>query len=243
MCLTFSQVQHSLFRPPARAGYPAAFRAQFQGYSEIGDLTVTVQGEGRFLQNKVLKKFGPNRVVQHVGRACGGDAADRLELQPQSCRQVLDKSGVVTQRTGGLKVRMSWLILEHEFWGSFMTVALDHMILPVSDVEKSVHFYYKTLGLKYEPVALMRVSPTLVLQLIQQPPQISQHLAFSMSKAEFDETFRRLKAAEVPYGDNFDTVGTMTGPGVSHGSSKNASSVYFRDPDGHMLEIMHYEAS
>src|SRR5476651_713158 len=123
-----------------------------------------------------------------------------------------------------------------------MTVALDHMILPVNDVETSVHFYYKMLGLKYEPVALIRVSPTLVLQLIQQPPQISQHLAFSMSRAEFDETLGRLKAAEVPYGDNFDTVGTMSGPGTSHGSAKNARAIYFRDPDGHMLEIMHYES-
>ncbi len=122
-----------------------------------------------------------------------------------------------------------------------MTVALDHMILPVSDVEKSVRFYYKMLGLKYEPDALMRVSPTLVLQLIQQPPQISQHLAFSMSKAEFDETLARLKTAEIPFGNNFDTVGTMSGPGTSHGSAKNARAIYFRDPDGHMLEIMHYE--
>jgi len=122
-----------------------------------------------------------------------------------------------------------------------MTVALDHMNLPVNDVETSVRFYYKMLGLKYEPVALIRVSPTLVLQLIQQPPQISQHLAFSMSKAEFDETLSRLKTAEIPYGDNFDTVGTMSGPGTSHGSAKNARAIYFRDPDGHMLEIMHYD--
>ena len=122
-----------------------------------------------------------------------------------------------------------------------MTAALDHTILSVSDVEKSVRFYYKTLGLKYEPEALIRVSPTMVLQLIERPPQISQHLAFSMSKIEFDAALARLKAANVPYGDNFDTVGTMSGPGVSHGSGKNAASIYFRDPDGHMLEIMHYE--
>jgi len=122
-----------------------------------------------------------------------------------------------------------------------MTVSLDHLILPVSDVEKSVRFYYKVLGLKYEPDALVRVSPTLVLQLIERPPQTGQHLAFSMSKGEFDDTLARLKTLEVPYGDNFDTVGTMSGPGISHGSGKNAASIYFRDPDGHMLEIMHYE--
>ena len=123
-----------------------------------------------------------------------------------------------------------------------MTIALDHLILSVHDVETSVRFYYKILGFKYEPVALVRISPTLVLQLLQQPPQTSQHLAFSMTGPEFDETLGRIKAAGVPYGDNFDTVGTMTGPGVSHGSRKNGQSIYFRDPDGHMLEIMHYDA-
>ncbi len=124
-----------------------------------------------------------------------------------------------------------------------MTIALDHTLLSVNDVEKRVRFYYKILGLKYEPVALLRVSPTLVLQLIQRVPETSQHLAFSMSEAEFEETLARLKAAEIPYGDNFDSVGTMTGPGVSHGSGKNARCIYFRDPDGHMIEIMHYEAA
>ena len=123
-----------------------------------------------------------------------------------------------------------------------MTVNLDHLILSVTDVEKSVRFYHKALRLKYEHEALLRVSPTLVLQLIQQPPSVSQHLAFSMSRDEFDETVGRLKVADIPYGDNFSTVGTMTGPGKAHGSQKNGNAIYFRDPDNHMLEIMHYEA-
>jgi predicted enzyme related to lactoylglutathione lyase len=37
-----------------------------------------------------------------------------------------------------------------------MAVALDHIILPVSDAENSVRFYSKTLGFKYEPVALVK---------------------------------------------------------------------------------------
>jgi catechol 2,3-dioxygenase-like lactoylglutathione lyase family enzyme len=122
-----------------------------------------------------------------------------------------------------------------------MTIALDHTILSVNDIEKSVRFYYKVLGFKYEPEALIRISPTLVFQLIERPPQSSQHLAFSMSKSEFEETLGRLKSTGIPYGDNFDTVGSMSGPGISHGSKKNAQSIYFEDPDGHMLEIMHYE--
>ena len=124
-----------------------------------------------------------------------------------------------------------------------MTVKLDHLILSVTDVEQSVRFYHRTFGFKYEPTDLLRISPTLVLQLIQRPPSVSQHLAFSMSRAEFEATFARLKAANVPFGDNFDTVGAMTGPGKAHGSRKNGASIYFHDPDRHMLEIMRYEGT
>ena len=102
-------------------------------------------------------------------------------------------------------------------------------------------FYDKTLGFKYEPEALIRVSPTTVLQLIQRAPETSQHLAFSMSRAEFEQTLARLKADGIAFGDNFDTVGAMSGPGRAHGSQKNGASVYFRDPDDHMLEIICYE--
>ena len=124
-----------------------------------------------------------------------------------------------------------------------MVIALDHIILPVAEAERSVRFYYKILGFKYEPVALVRVSPTTVLQLIQRAPETSQHLAFSMPREEFDRAFGRLKAEGIPFGDDFDTVGTMSGPGKSHGSEKNGDSIYFRDPDDHMLEIICYESA
>ena len=124
-----------------------------------------------------------------------------------------------------------------------MTVNLDHVLVPVTNAAKSVSFYGKLLGFKYEPLGLVRISPTLVLQLIESPPQGSQHMAFSMSEREFEQIIARLKTENVPYGDNFDTVGEMTGPGTSHGSQKNARCIYFRDPDGHMLEIMHYPSA
>ena len=123
-----------------------------------------------------------------------------------------------------------------------MTIELDHILVPVRDVEASVRFYYRALRFRYEPEALVRVSPTLVLQFIQRPPSSSQHMAFSMPKAEFDETVERLKAANVPFGDNFDSVGNMRGPGRAHGSRKNGASIYFHDPDQHMLEIICYDA-
>ena len=122
-----------------------------------------------------------------------------------------------------------------------MTINLDHLILRVTNVDESVNFYRQTLRLNYEADALLRVSPTLVLQLIEEPPSASTHLAFSMSRAEQEEIVERLRAAQIPFGGGFSTVGTMTGPGRAHGSQKNGASIYFRDPDKHMLEIIHYE--
>ena len=124
-----------------------------------------------------------------------------------------------------------------------MAVALDHIILAVADARASIRFYYETLGFKYEDFALLRVSPTTVLQLIQRPPETSQHMAFSMSRVEFEETLARLKSRGIPFGDHFDSVGTMSGPGKAHGSKKNGDSIYFHDPDKHMLEIICYEAA
>jgi catechol 2,3-dioxygenase-like lactoylglutathione lyase family enzyme len=121
-----------------------------------------------------------------------------------------------------------------------MAINLDHVALSVSDVERSAKFYFKIFGFKYEPVALARVSASLVIQFINRPIEGSQHLAFAMDATDFERTLSRLKSAEIPYGDNFGTVGTMSGPGVSHGSEKNAACIYFKDPDGHMLEIMRY---
>jgi catechol 2,3-dioxygenase-like lactoylglutathione lyase family enzyme len=121
-----------------------------------------------------------------------------------------------------------------------VTISLDHVLVPVEDVGRSSAFYGKLFGFKSEPYGLVRISPTLVLQLIERPPQGSQHFAFSMSGPEFERTIERLKVESVPFGDNFDSVGKVSGPGTSHGSQKDARCLYFRDPDGHMLEIMHY---
>jgi len=124
-----------------------------------------------------------------------------------------------------------------------MQVELDHIILSVTDVETSARFYHKVLGLKYEPEALLRVTPRFVIQMIQRPPQVSEHLAFQVSKPDFEAAVDRLQAAAIPYGDNFDRVGNMMGPGKASGSRKEGASIYFHDPDRHMIEIIHYEGS
>ena len=122
---------------------------------------------------------------------------------------------------------------------------LDHMIVPVNDLDESVEFYTKIVGLAYEgrrePFAVVRVTPDLTLQLAPWGTRGGQHLAFSLEPHEFDAAFDRVKRSGLPYGDRFDTVGNMKGPGIADGARGDGKAVYFDDPDKHLIEIRSYD--
>jgi catechol 2,3-dioxygenase-like lactoylglutathione lyase family enzyme len=127
-----------------------------------------------------------------------------------------------------------------------MPLQLDHMILPVADLEQSISFYSEILGCAYEgeqePFSVIRVTPELTLQLAPWGTEGGAHLAFALPRAEFDEAFDRVKAAGIPYGDSFHAVGNMQGPGNEPGSRGDGEAVYFFDPNQHLIEIRHYGA-
>jgi catechol 2,3-dioxygenase-like lactoylglutathione lyase family enzyme len=138
--------------------------------------------------------------------------------------------------------------------GTLMAIQLDHMILAVNDRKKSIEFYVSILGLEYEgdrePFSVLRVTPELTLQVAQWGTKGGEHLAFAMSRNEFDEVFRRVIEAKIEYGDAFDAVGNMRGPGdetaqsvrsAGGGARGPAKNLYFFDPSRHLIEIRHYE--
>jgi len=128
-----------------------------------------------------------------------------------------------------------------------MAIELDHLILTVNDRARSLAFYTGVVGLAHEgerePFSMLRVTPGLVIQLAPWGTKGGEHLAFAMSKGEFDEAFARVKEAEIPYGDRFDRVGNMQGPGDEAASRGMGKAVYFFDPDQHLIEIRHYGAA
>jgi len=128
-----------------------------------------------------------------------------------------------------------------------MPTQLDHIILRVNDRAASIEFYTSILGLAYEgerePFSVIRVTPDLTLQLAPWGTQGGDHLAFAMTRSEFDGVFRRVIAAGLPYGDAFHAVGNMQGPGDEPGSRGPGKAVYFFDPSKHLIEIRHYETS
>jgi len=125
-----------------------------------------------------------------------------------------------------------------------MTVAIDHIILKVNDVAASAAFYEQILGFADEgeraPFRIVRVSDAFSLQLAPWGTEGGEHLAFALDRPAFDETFARIRAAGVPYGDSFHAVGNQKAPGKEIGSRGVGDVVYFFDPNKHLLEIRVY---
>ena len=123
--------------------------------------------------------------------------------------------------------------------------SLDHIILKVNDLEGSVAFYTGILGFDLEgtdgPFTVLRAGPDFLLQLAPWGTPGSEHYAFVVSKAEFDGIYRRIKARGIAHGPTFDAVGANSGPGEETGARGLAPTLYFNDPNKHLLEIRTYE--
>jgi catechol 2,3-dioxygenase-like lactoylglutathione lyase family enzyme len=122
---------------------------------------------------------------------------------------------------------------------------LDHIILKVNDLEASVAFYTQVMGFAMEghdgPFTVARVNPDFQLQLAPYGTPGLEHYAFAVSRVEFDAIFGRIKASGIAYGSSFDSVGSNTGPGEESGARGLAPTLYFYDPNKHLLEIRTYE--
>ena len=125
-----------------------------------------------------------------------------------------------------------------------MPIRLDHTILEVSDQPRSVAFYRDVVGLEHRgrsgPFEVMMITPDLGLDLYVAPVTSSRHLAFGLDGDGFDETFERIRTAGVTFGDSPGSPANGRGPGRSSGVHGQTDSVYFFDPDGHILEILTY---
>ena len=117
-----------------------------------------------------------------------------------------------------------------------MTITLNHTIVPARDKVAAAKFFAKIFGLKrgrtnyFAPV---RVNKALTLLFDDDTKFESHHLAFHVSKAEFEAILARVKKAGLSYGSapwSLDD-GKLNDWGGGRG-------VYFQDPNGHVLELM-----
>ena len=127
-----------------------------------------------------------------------------------------------------------------------MPTQIDHLILNVNDLAKSIEFYTGVMGFAHEgeregtPFSVIRVNQGFMIQLAPFGTKGGEHLAFAVSPSEFEQIFQRIRDGGIQYGDSFDTVGNGCGPGDSGGVNGVWKAVYFFDPDRHLIEIGRY---
>ena len=117
---------------------------------------------------------------------------------------------------------------------------LDHIVLKVADVERSLAFYLEHLGL--EPVRVdewrrgevffpsVRVDATTIIDLLEVEPDGRNLDHFCMVIEPTDLT-------ELATRDDLDVV---EGPVERGGATGMGWSLYVRDPDGHLIELKQY---
>ena len=119
----------------------------------------------------------------------------------------------------------------------------DHLVLNVSDVERSLRFYCDELGL--QPVRVdewrrkevffpsVRVDATTIVDLVQLPRsgENADHFCLVVQPVDFEE-LRRSGRFEV-----------VDGPDRRFGARGDGTSLYIRDPDGNLLELRYYDQS
>jgi catechol 2,3-dioxygenase-like lactoylglutathione lyase family enzyme len=118
-----------------------------------------------------------------------------------------------------------------------MTVVLNHTIVPARNKVAAARFFARIFGLKYDKsgdhFAPVRVNKTLTLLFDDDSSFDSHHYAFHVSKTEFDAILRRIKKAGIAYG---------SAPWSLDDGKLNdwngGRGVYFKDPNGHVLELM-----
>lgn len=122
---------------------------------------------------------------------------------------------------------------------------LDHIIVKVNELDASVAFYVGVLGFVDEgtdgPFTVVRAGPDCQLQLAPWGTPGMEHYAFAVSGGDFDAIFARIRKAGIPYGPTFDSVGTNAAPGAENGARGAAPTVYFNDPNRHLIEIRSYD--
>jgi catechol 2,3-dioxygenase-like lactoylglutathione lyase family enzyme len=126
-------------------------------------------------------------------------------------------------------------------------VALDHIVLNVGDVERSLAFYTERLGLSAErverwrkgelPFPSVRVNAATIIDLVKAPAAPAErqlnlaHFCLVTDAGDLDGLAAELTAAG---------VAIERGPVVRSGARGDARSIYFRDPDDNLVELRTY---
>jgi catechol 2,3-dioxygenase-like lactoylglutathione lyase family enzyme len=134
-----------------------------------------------------------------------------------------------------------------------MHFLIDHIVLNVEDDEEMIAFYSQVLMLTPErleeyragevPFPSMRLNSDIVIDLFpkemwkqtdrsRQCRENLNHFCIAMSKDQWVTLLERLKA---------NNVDIAEGPVQRWGAHGTGTSVYFRDPEGNLIEARYYD--
>ena len=133
--------------------------------------------------------------------------------------------------------------------GPQLVESIDHLVLTVSDIEQTTRFYERALGMEREFFRGPEGQPRYALRFGRQKINLQDRATETPTKARvptfgagdfcliagvpLDEVIEHLRA---------QAIEIEAGPVARRGALGPIRSVYFRDPDGNLVEVAEYAA-
>jgi len=119
-----------------------------------------------------------------------------------------------------------------------MSIELNHTIVPAHDPQASAQFLAGILGLTVSPPVAhftpVMLANRVALDYDQADSFESHHYAFAVGEEEFEAAFARIQDGGITYYAD----PACREPGEVYHESDGRRGTYFRDPDGHLMEIL-----
>ncbi|MHC4994430.1 MAG: VOC family protein [Planctomycetota bacterium] len=140
-----------------------------------------------------------------------------------SRRQLVAQLGAMVASAAGVAALSDSAHAAHHGGHTFQGVGLNHLALNVTDVQRSRDFYVKHLGLKVSRESDNNCFLTCgdnFVALFKNAQAGMNHYCYSIQNYDVDEAEKKLKDA-----------------GLGEGLRKPSGRIYFRDPDGLVVQL------
>src|SRR5262245_11195746 len=118
-----------------------------------------------------------------------------------------------------------------------MPITLNHTIVPAKDNIAAAKWFSRIFGIPYSGemghFAPVRLNEELTLDFDARAEFEPHHYAFLVDDKTFDAVFGRVQESGIAYGSG---PFSLDDGQLNH--RRGGRGVYFRDPDGHILELM-----